>query len=443
LTRPKTLLAALAASAFVMPIAQEAGAAEITLFRFFGDCANEYANVNNVDEATGECGIIQALTNQFNAENEIGATVVTQTADWGTYYDLLSATYAAGNIPDVAVMHGTVLPNFAARGLVEPIGEDLAAAGVDVEDFAPAARQAVTVEDQIYALPFDLHALILHLNMDLMAQAGLVDDQGNPILPSSPEEWIEHGRQVKEATGKHYSVIESYGGAVMNVRLMNSLLWQQGSDVVGDDGRTALLDTPEAMAAAEFVQSLYEEGFAIEGQDYASSQQTFLAGDAAMEINGTWEVDSYNAQAQSGEIGLKNYRAVSFPTLFGEGAIWGDSHMWTIPTDENRPAEEREAAIAFLKFLDEHNIDWARTGHLPVHQSVLESEEFKALPHRATYGETSDVVRNLPGVQNQRGIQDVMVSELTSMWLTDRTPEDVLGAMQPRVAQVLRRGSRN
>jgi multiple sugar transport system substrate-binding protein len=105
-----------------------------------------------------------------------------------------------------------------------------------------------------------------------------------------------------------------------------------------------------------------------------------------MQINGTWEVDSYDAQAQSGEIGLKNYRAVTFPTLFDQGAVWGDSHMWTIPTDESRPDEEREAALAFLKFLDEHNIDWARTGHLPVHRSVLESEEFKALPHRATYG---------------------------------------------------------
>ena len=443
MTRPKSLLAALAASAFIMPIAQSAGAVEITLFRFFGDCANEYASVNNVDEATGECGIIQALTNQFNAENQIGATVVTQTVDWGTYYDLLSATYASDNIPDVAVMHGTVLPNFASRGLLEPLGEDLAAAGVDVEDFAAAARTAVTVEDEIYALPFDLHALLLHINMDLMSQAGLVDDQGNPILPTSPEEWIEQGRQFKEATGKNYSNIESYGGAVMNVRLLNSLIWQQGSDVVGEDGRTAMLDTPEALAAAQFVQALYDEGFATEGQDYAAAQQDFLAGEAGMQINGTWEVDAYNAHAQSDEAGLKNYRVVTFPTLFDQGAVWGDSHMWTIPADEGRPAEEREAALAFLKFLDEHNIDWARTGHLPVHQSVLNSEEFRSLPQRANFGDTANIVRNLPSVQNQRGIQDVMTSELTSMWLTDRPAEDVLAAMQPRIAQTLRRGARN
>ena len=81
-------------------------------------------------KAVDECGIIQVMTNKFNAENDIGAKVVTQTVDWGTYYDLLSATYSTGNIPDVAVMHGSTLPSFAARDLVEPVGEDLAAAGV-------------------------------------------------------------------------------------------------------------------------------------------------------------------------------------------------------------------------------------------------------------------------------------------------------------------------
>ena len=76
-------LAAILASA-----AGAASAAEISLFRFFGDCQNEYGSVNDAAEANGECGIITALVNQFNAENEGGHTVAVQTADWGTFYDL-------------------------------------------------------------------------------------------------------------------------------------------------------------------------------------------------------------------------------------------------------------------------------------------------------------------------------------------------------------------
>jgi multiple sugar transport system substrate-binding protein len=98
-----------------------ASAAEIQLMRFFGDCQNDYGSVNNAADANGECGIITALTNQFNAENPDGHTVVTQTAEWGAYYDLLTATYETGNIPDVAVMHSSILPNFTSRNLLTPL----------------------------------------------------------------------------------------------------------------------------------------------------------------------------------------------------------------------------------------------------------------------------------------------------------------------------------
>lgn len=96
------------------------------------------------------------LTNKFNAENTIGARVTTQTVDWNAYYDLLSATYSTGNIPDIAIMHRSTLPNFVARELVEPLGDGLAAAGVDFNDFLPVAKEAVTIDGQVYALPFDI-----------------------------------------------------------------------------------------------------------------------------------------------------------------------------------------------------------------------------------------------------------------------------------------------
>jgi len=179
-------LAGLALTTALVTAASAASAAEITLMRFFGDCQNEYGSVNNAADANGECGIITALTNQFNAENEDGHTVTTQTAEWGAYYDLLTATYETGNIPDVAVMHSSILPNFTSRNLLEPLTARFDEYGIDTADFVPAALENASGEDgEIYALPFDLHALLFHVNMDLMEQAGFVnvtelrkDDQG-------------------------------------------------------------------------------------------------------------------------------------------------------------------------------------------------------------------------------------------------------------------------
>lgn len=439
---PRTSLAAfLAAAILALGHATPARSVEITLLRFFGDCAGEYSNVTDLSKAVGECGIIQVLTNKFNAENKLGATVRTQTVEWGTYYDQLSATYSTGSIPDVAVMHRSVLPNFTTRKLVEPLADGFAEAGVDIKDFAPAAQEAVTVGETVYGLPFDLHALLFHVNMDLMEQAGLMQN-GELVLSKSPEELLQHAKQMKEKTGKNYFAMESGAAEFMPVRLFNSWVWQQGQDVIAADGSTASLDTDAGRAASNLLASLYGEGHINSALDYGAAEQAFLAGDAAILINGTWVVDSYSSQSQSGQAGLKNYRVANVPKLFSQDAVWADSHMWVIPVDQNRSDEERKAALAFLAFLNEHNYDWSRTGHLAVRTSVLESEQFKALPQRSNYAETSKIARALPAIPGQRAIQDVMVSELSSMWLAGKSVDEVLPSMQRRVEQTLRRAQR-
>ena len=71
----KTLLQATLLLVATLGAPPARAATEITLFRFFGGCSDEYANVTDLSKAVGECGIIQVLTNKFNAENKEGITV--------------------------------------------------------------------------------------------------------------------------------------------------------------------------------------------------------------------------------------------------------------------------------------------------------------------------------------------------------------------------------
>ncbi|WP_426240329.1 extracellular solute-binding protein [Pararhizobium sp. DWP1-1-3] len=381
-----------------------AHAVDISFFRFFGDCKTEYGEVTDVAKANGECGIITALTNKFNAENTIGAKVVTQTVDWGAYYDLLTATYSTGNIPDVAVMHASVMPNFSDRDLLTPLTKPMADLGIDTKDFVPAALKNASAKDEVYALPYDLHALLFHVNMDLMKQAGLVNADGTPTLPKSPEELLEQGKKFKEATGKYYMGTESQSAEGMMVRFFDTLLWQQGVDVISADGKTASINTPEGLKAAKLISSIYSEGLANAALDYPGAEQAFLNGETGIMINGTWAVDNYNAQAAAGKVGLKNYAVTNVAQIYSKSSVWADSHMWVIPKDESRSEEKTQAALAFVKFLNDNNFEWSRTGHLSVRQSVLNSEEFKALPHRAEFADTATNATALPQVQNQRAV---------------------------------------
>lgn len=428
----------LAAAMLAIPIGT-ASAGEINLLRFFGDCQNEYGSVTDVSAANGECGIITALTNKFNAENTIGAKVVTQTADWGAYYDQLTATFSTGNTPDIAVMHSSVMPNFSDRDLLTPLGDSLSKAGINTADFVPAALKNATTGDTLYALPFDLHALLFHVNVDLMSEAGFVNADGTVRLPTSPDELIAMGKEFKEKTGKYFIATEAQSSEGMLVRLWQSFMWQQGVDVLAADGKTASIDTPEGLKAAELIKAIYDNELANPALDYPGAEQAFLNGEAGIIINGTWVVDSYNAQATSGSAALKNYKVANVPGIFGEPKVWADSHMWVIPKDESRSAEDTEAAIAFLKFLNDNNFEWARTGHLSVRQSVIDSPKFKALPFRTDYAATADNATALPAVQNQRAIFNAMITDFNAMWLTGTEPAEALASMQSSVDRILRR----
>ena len=203
----------------------------ISLARFFGDCDDTTDGVTDVSQATTECEVIAILTNKFNAENENGITVERLGgAEWGTYYDALNAAFAGGDSPDVAVMHGSNLPDYASRNLLLPVEEQLAANGVDMSDWTAPAKGAVTYEDVVYGIPFDLHANLFHVNVDIFEEAGLVDDSGNPILPSSREEFMEQAQMIQDL-GYTYLATDASQFPI-GVRIMFTLVWQQGSDLI-------------------------------------------------------------------------------------------------------------------------------------------------------------------------------------------------------------------
>lgn len=433
----KTLLSAATLLVSTLGSTSALAATEITLFRFFGGCSDEYANVTDLSKAVGECGIIQVLTNKFNAENKEGITVKTQSVEWGVYYDRLSANIAGGTPPDVAVMHRSVLPNYLMRDLVQPLGKSFAASGIDAADFLPVAREAVTSKGELWALPFDLHSLVWHVNADLFTKAGLVDAKGQPKMPTSPAELMQHAETMKAKTGKRYFAIPSAVDPMPSWQYL-TWVWQQGGDIV-DAEKKAQFESKESKEALRLLNALYAAGHASSKNDYAGAQQAFIAGEAAVLVNGTWGVDTYEAQSKDPKNALKKYVVRDIPTLYGKDAIWSDSHMWVLPKQAKQDPAKQKAALAFLKFLNDNNFHWARTGHLPVRASVLKSAEMQALPHRSEYTRTASIARALPAIENQRAILDLLVNELNSTWLVNKKQEQALSDIQRRASQILRR----
>jgi multiple sugar transport system substrate-binding protein len=419
-------------AALVAGLVAPATAQEISLGRFFGACEDAGTDTKT---SVGEACIIQSIINAASAEID-GVTVETLPTDWGNYYDQIKAAYAGSTPPDVHVMHRHRVPEFAGLGAVADLSADLAGAGIDTSDWAPAALDAVSYNGGIYGVPMDFHANLWHVNMDLMAKAGLVVD-GKPILPSSPAEMLEHAKKVKEATGQDYLAAD-FAQYPIGVRLTLALMWQQGANIF--DGDTATINNDAAKNAVTSMTQLFDAGVANPQLNYADSQQAFLNGEAAILVNGTWVVDFYTAEAAKSEVALNNYYVADFPTLFSEGATWADSHMWAVPASlKAKDPAKYAAALKVLAFINDHNIDWARTGHMAVRSSVLNSADYAALAHRGEYTGTAAIARDTPPSEKYGAIQDVLNRELQAIWLTGKDVTAALSDAQTEVQDLLDR----
>jgi multiple sugar transport system substrate-binding protein len=200
-------------------------------------------------------------------------------------------------------------------------------------------------------------------------------------------------------------------------------MWQQGENIFTEDGTATINTRPRQRSDA--ITQLFDAGHANPQLNYADSQQAFLNGEAAILVNGTWVVDFYDAEAAKEETALTTTtsptsRRSSPRARHGRTATCGRSR----PRSSGTIPETYAAALQVLAFINEHNIDWARTGHMAVRNSVLESEAYAGLPHRDEYTGTAGIARDTPAAENYGAIQDVLNRELQAIWLTGKSIDE-------------------
>jgi multiple sugar transport system substrate-binding protein len=420
------------------------GKTEITLMRFFGSCEAQYGQVRKASEGVGECGIVTALVNEFNATNTDGIVVKTQIGEWGPYYDQLTARLVAKDIPTVAVMHESALGDYVRRKLVLPLDEDFARIGVDKSDFTEHAARGTAFNGQTYALPFDTWAWLWHINTRLMKQAGLLQADGRPVLPHSPEELLAQARQFRQRTGKPYFAWAVANETAANDRTFLTLVAQQDAQLFAPDGKTIHMQQPAVANALTLMQALYREGLVKPNLDYAAANQAFLNGEAGVVVVGTWTIDQFLRESRKDDSPLKGgYTVVPFPQLYARPAVFADGHSWALFKGGSSDAKGHEAALKFLKFIWEHSAEWSRTGHLPVRRSVADSAAFRALPLREPLAEITRTGIGMPGnVPTQRAIELLIGEDVANLMLSGKSVADVQASVEKRVNTTLKKARR-
>ncbi|MEO7221267.1 MAG: extracellular solute-binding protein, partial [Devosia sp.] len=418
---------ALVAALGSVPTAQ---AAELQLWRFFNECAAKFpADVVTIDPNNADvCAVQQILANQFNAANP-DLQVKTTSLLWPGIVELNSAL-SAGTPPDIVSLHAFRVPAYASKGALADLTPYLAEAGIDPNDILAKPREAVTFNGKIYAIPIDVHGALWHINLDLWQKAGLVGADGKPMLPSSLSEFEAACQKIKAAGGG--AILGGGDDDGISTGWVWASLYAQFGGKAFDDNGMPSVDTPAALTALQTMLKLRSDG-CFSGGQLAKTYEDFLNGKVAGVVAGTWQVNEWDGQVRDPNAALKHYYVAPMPQIGSQPGTWGGSHTFVVPLGTNADPVRVKAALKYIKFFWDHDLDWTRTGHSTTSQSILDSAEYQALPHHAEYLAYADQAVYNPQTTWAAGYDAVLQDEIAAALLGTKTPEQALQDMQSRL----------
>jgi len=345
---------------------------------------------------------MKALIEQFNKESpdlEIQAT----TLEWGTpFYTKVQTSAAIGEGPDIMTYHESRIPLGVQSGALSEITPDeLAAAGISADNFEAANWQAAQVDGKQYAVPLDIHSVILYYNKDILKAAGFLGEDGKPTNLDSAANFDAMLAKLTTGDQSGLSLATADGATIW--RIFYSALNQDDGKFFADgkflDGDSEQKATDVLTEMASWVKN----GYTAANTEYPASIALFTSGKAAFTINGVWEVPTMVDLAAKGE--LFDWGAVRIPTWYAHPATWADSHAFAIPNRVGNevPAAKRAQVLSVIKWFNEHSLAWAGGGHLPAYSPTRNSDDFKNLKPNSDYSDLAatavfDPVSVLAGV---------------------------------------------
>ncbi|QMV41057.1 ABC transporter substrate-binding protein [Cohnella cholangitidis] len=378
----------------------------------------------------GDGANMQALIDEFNKTHP-NIQVKNTKLVWAEYYTKLITAVGNGNGPDIGISHTSRLPDLINQGVVTELDEVATAANVDWSSYNQNLLNATVVDGKHYAVPIDTHPFIMYYNKKLLKDAGLLGDDGKPVLENTGEGFVKFLATLKEKLPAKTTPFAMSPTNDDPYRLWWALYSQQGgNDVIADDLTTAQIDADKATKAAAYIQDLFTNGY-IKKND-PDFYKNFQSGTAAIMMTGVWATGIWETTKDL------DFGAMPIPKVFDQEATWGDSHTIVLPMTKDEDPAKRQAAITFANWVADNGQVWAKAGHIPSKPSVFEKQEFKDLPYRSDYVSVADTVKfNKPSTKNWQ-IRDLALWKfLNEVWAGKMTPADAIAKIQPEVQKVL------
>ena len=329
---------------------------------------------------------MKKLIEDFNAAHSGEIKIDATTLEWGVpFYSKVQTSAAVGEAPDIMTYHASRIPLAVSQGILDEITpDDWSTMGLGESDFAAATWDAVTVDGKQYAVPLDTHPIVLYYNKDLLEKAGMLGEDGKPKGLDSKDGFTATLQALKDA-GVTFPLGSVTADGNFMYRTIYSLMGQQDGELMTDGEFLAGDNAMKLQNALQVLQDWTTAGLQSTYTDYPATVALFTSGEAAMMINGVWEVPTMTDLNAQGK--LFNWGAVELPVIFDHASTYADSHSFAIPKNQGKDMapEKRAAVLEVMSWIDHNSLLWATAGHIPAYKAITDSAEYKAMEPNATY----------------------------------------------------------
>jgi len=280
----------------------------------------------------------RAKVKEFNELNE-GKIFVEETAisrgDAFAYEDKIGTAAATKSLPDVILVDGPNVANYAYSGILSPL--DKYYTPEDMKDFLPSILQQGTYDNKFYAVGIGEGIINMYYNKKIFADAGIE-------VPQKVEDawtWDEYYKICKKLTkdgvyGTNWIVEKSGEWIIVGLQ---PFFISNGVEMLSPDGSKAdgYINSPAAIETGEYLQKFAKEGLV----NIDPTPTEFQEGKAATKLAGTWFIPALEATK-----GL-DWGVTFYPqNKQNKGSTTGG---WCIGM--TKTAKNPDAAAEFIKFL--------------------------------------------------------------------------------------------
>lgn len=282
----------------------------------------------------------------------VGATLtINHVAGAGLIAKVLQQA-SSRTLPDVLMLDNPDVQQIAASGALSPLSDYGLSAKGDVKGVAGAN----TYKGKLYGLMPATNSIALYYNKKLLSAAGI----------TPPKTWDELRADAKKLTKG-----STYGFAMSNINTYEGT-WQFLPFLWSNGGDEKNINTPQAAQALEFVNDLQSDGSLSKSSinwAQADVNNQFIAGKAAMMINGPWQLPALNAAKNL------SFDSVPIPTRTGDAPVAPlGGEAFTVPETKN--ADTMKLAGKFVGCLNSTKMQTkiaGNTGNVPTNITASEA----------------------------------------------------------------------